>query len=150
MRDVVSVVYSTKRRYGKSIAILVDGSVINPATFTHGLPRGGVSRRVVSVGGDSYEVVLENHDSRRGILRVVRLPRSIVLAIVSEAASSSDDVRFTVRGEGKVERVVEYRLRVGGSYQYREEHIVYYYVNGDGSIRIPVKNRLVNIENVSR
>jgi len=149
--EVVEVVYDTWGSFGqykKTVAVLVDGSVVDPE---FDVPRAkGVSlTKTVTVNGREYEIELINEDSRKNAHRVARIPAEIVLAVVKWNKSASNFYEPTIiKGEGMIKAEQEEESWGDGAYRYVRVKVAYYYVNESKGVKVPVLRREIDFKKV--
>ena len=146
MSDEVRLFYGTYGSYGqfsKDVAILKDGSIIDPELAGKRMWRGEKTTRKVTVDGKEYTITINDVSSRKNKKVEVYVPREIVKAVLTEGASASKLYPLRVaEGEGTVVTEDNEELHENGKYRYIRTMRTWYYVHGD--MKIPVKRREVN------
>jgi len=131
----IKVWYNTWGSYGQhsiAIAILKDGTVVNPASIGYP-PRGMTAKKMVG----NTEVRVENSSSSKNAHIYVYIPVNTVEAVVSTTKTSSGSKGWEIiYGEGDVEVKEEKKereeLRNDRKFKVVESWWVYYFVAKDG------------------
>jgi len=142
----VELYYGTYGSFGqfhRDIAILVDGSVIDPELAGRYMRRGEETTRKVTVNGKEYTITISDVSSRKNRHVKVYVPREIVKAVLTEGASASKYYPLEVtQGEGDVVAEDNEETRENGRYRYIKTVRTWYYVHGN--MKIPIKRREVD------
>jgi hypothetical protein len=131
----VKIWYNTWGSYGQhsiAIAILKDGTVVNPAAIGHP-PRGMVAKKMVG----NTEVRVENSSSSKNAHIYVYIPVDAVEAVLSNTRTSSGYKGWEVEyGEGDIEVVEEREEKTieknGRRFKEVTAYWNYYFVTKDG------------------
>jgi len=131
----IKVWYNTWGSYGQhsiAIAILKDGTVVNPAVISRP-PKGMVAKKMVG----NTEVRVENSSSSKNARIYVYIPVNTVEAVVSTTKTSSGSKGWEVEyGEGDIEVVEEREEKTieknGRRFKEVTAYWNYYFVTKDG------------------
>lgn len=141
--EVVEIGYGTWGSYGqysRVMAILLDGTVVDPRRLIHLLRRGDRVKKTITVNGKEYTIEIVDNSSRKNTKIAVYVPREIVKAVIKDSASSSGWKGFSVlEGGGEVVAVDEERTEENGKYRVIRTVRVYYYV--DGEFKVPIEEK---------
>lgn len=146
-KDFYELSYYTWGSYGqyhRRIAVLVDGTVIDPKNMLKYSRSGDVIRKTITVNNEQYTVEVADLSSRKNARIEVRVPKEIVEAVISDSASSSGWRGFSVvEGDGKVWAEDVEKVSEKDRHRYTSLVRRYYYVNKEKGMKIPIEERTI-------
>lgn len=146
--SMIELGYATWGRFGqfvKSVAVLKNGKVVDPSQLK--ISRGDKLKIKIGDG----EIIAEDDSSRKNTHIRVYVPREIVLAKISESASSSGWKGFEiVYGDGEIMGEMINEVKENGNKRTTITYKCYYYVNGDLKILLKKTQEDVHVELIGK
>ncbi len=114
--------YSTYGNYGQfslSIAVLKDGSILDPREVNVPWRGQAVEREIELSDGSKVKIEVINESSRKNAHYVVYVPSSVVLAVLETGASSSGRGRWRIKkGKGELKAIAKEEKTENDEYIY--------------------------------
>ncbi|MGB9694105.1 MAG: hypothetical protein ACPLYF_04610, partial [Fervidobacterium sp.] len=142
----VEVNYGTWGSYGQfhlSIAVLKDGSIIDPRQVRVPWRGEAVEREIQLATGEKVVIEVINNSSRKNAHYTVRIPSSVVLAVLTTGASSSGRSGWAIKqGGGKIRAIVSEERIENSEYIYVYEKTTVVYQENDITAEIEKQRTL--------